>query len=110
MPTRQQDELLLYSNEQQAEQPAVDKQRLDKELAAAKDRLRHLTDLQKHPGYVAFQEAMATEVHYAFLAMDKATDPTTLARQSGNHYAATMAIRYVDAEIARLRALLQSVP
>ncbi len=104
--SKQTDELLmLHTMERQAETEVVVP---EVEISAARDKLRAMYDLKQKPGYTVFLEAMQFEVESALQGMDKADNPTKMARYSGEHFAATMATRYVDNEIQRLERLLSA--
>ena len=108
--SQQTDELLLMhtvetnaDGEDLLRQKAVSTQ----EQQIDRERLRWLTDLQKHPGYKMFMEAVKFEAKTAFLGMDKADNPTRMARLSGEHYAAEMMLMYVDTECKVLSARIK---
>ena len=105
--SRQTDELLLHNTlEQEDKESPEQKLMAAQEKDRARDRLRALLELRRCPGYHMLLGALQTEQQQAFLQMDKTDNPTKLARHSGEHYATTMALGYVDNEIMRLEKLL----
>lgn len=105
--TKQTDQLLLFDLESHGEEQAaapVSSADIDR----VKQRLRALDDLSRHTGWQIVKEALNLEAQYCLASMDKAENPTLFTKYGANYYSLTMAVGYVDTEMRRLRALLQS--
>lgn len=102
----QTNQLLLWNEQEDAPVPQV---QLSKEISEYKERLRLLNDLKSHKGYQLLIQALKDESQACLVSMDKSDNPTSFTKYAANYYSLTMACGYVDNEILRLRAFLNSI-
>lgn len=108
--SQQTDELLLHHTMEHEADPTLEQREArSKEIAIAKENLRALTELQKHPGFTIVKNAMLYELKDTQRMMEKDDNPTVLAKHVGEHTAIMGMLSYVENECNRLTALLHSM-